>query len=81
MQGRKTKESGHGREKDTQCNFQANCKSIRESKCERCVKVFNSSVEKRVEKNVLKMKSPVLRVACAHCTIVVQSLREKLNFH
>jgi hypothetical protein len=52
---------------------------INEIKCEPRVKVFNSSVEKRVEKNVLKMKSPMLRVACTHCTIFVQSLR-KIKF-
>jgi len=36
------------------------------------VKVFNSSVEKRVEKDALEIKSPLLRAACTHCTIVVQ---------
>jgi len=36
------------------------------------VKVFNSSVEKRVEKTALKMKSLVPREVYAVCTIVVQ---------
>jgi hypothetical protein len=40
------------------------------------MKVFNSSVEKRVEKNALKMKSPLLRVPSAHCTILVQCFRK-----
>jgi hypothetical protein len=29
-----------------------------------------------VEKDALEMKSPLLRAACTHCTIVVQSRRE-----
>jgi len=56
--------------------FPNQSESIDQIKCERCVKVFNSSVEKRVEKNALKMKSPMLRGACTDCTIVVQSFRE-----
>ena len=44
----------------------------KEFKCERSVKVFNSSVEKRVEKRAAEMKSLIQRAACADCTILVQ---------
>jgi RNA:NAD 2'-phosphotransferase (TPT1/KptA family) len=68
----KNKTIGSGSEEKSVMQFPSHCKSTGKNKCERCVKVFNSSVEKRVEKDVSKMKSLVLRVACAHCTIVVQ---------
>jgi len=39
--------------------FQNQCAGKYKFECERSVKVFNSSVEKRVEKNKIKMKSLV----------------------
>jgi len=44
------------------------------------VKVFNSSVEKRVEKTSGEVKSLALCGACADCTILVQFFRENKTF-
>jgi hypothetical protein len=64
-------------EKQNTTQFPNQCEIKNQIKCKWRVKVFNSSVEKGVEKNALEIKSPVLRAPCAHCTIVVQSAREK----
>jgi hypothetical protein len=56
--------------------FPNQCELKNEINCEWRMKVFNSSVEKRVEKNALKMKSPLLRAPSAHCTILVQCFRK-----
>ena len=56
--------------------FPNQCELKNEINCEWRMKVFNSSVEKRVEKNALKMKSPLLHAPSAHCTILVQCFRK-----
>jgi hypothetical protein len=63
-------------EKTNAMQFPNQCEFKNEIKCEWRMKVFNSSVEKRVEKNVLKMKSPIQHAPSAHCTILVQCFRK-----